>query len=124
MSTLYHYTCRHGREAIGERGRVVSIADHTPDAVDRLDPSFRWLAFLTWFTDMYPPNARDLGLTHDLIGCDRTAYRYRVLDDRGISRWLDCRPVWPPTARLLNASGTPGRWFVGWSPVPVELVTT
>lgn len=119
---LYHYTCTHGRVAIGDRGVVMPIADHAPDAVHRCPEDWRWLTYLCWFTDLYPPDRLSLGLTMDTVACDRTVHRYRATDTRSLVRWLDTRATWPPTARVLNSAGLPGRWWVSYLPVPVELV--
>lgn len=80
MSTLYHYTCDHGRAAIGERGSLVPAAELTT----RPTP---WQADYVWLTDLATPMREALGLTNYIISCDRTVHRYRVTDGDYVLPW-------------------------------------
>ena len=78
--TLYHYTCDHGRQLIGMRGK--------------LKPNRHpWLTRpLLWLTDLDHANIQALGLTSLTLDCDRTAWRYRIRTPKHpdtVSRWLD-----------------------------------
>lgn len=87
--TLWHYTCEHGHDKIGDEGVLLP-------AVILLDgdPRVPWNGQVVWLTDLPMPNVWALGLTSLRVSCDRTAYRYRVTDTR------DCVP-WPRLRRRL-----------------------
>lgn len=121
--TLWHYTCQHGRNALGRVGVVKPLAMWNPRASARLGP---WdaLGTLSWFTDLETPVADALGLTSRTIECDRTAYRYRVLDATHIVRWLgsEWRARYPELRSLeIVAGALPMHWYVSGYVVPVEL---
>jgi hypothetical protein len=88
--TLYHYTCRHGRDAILRAGMVV--------------PRFQPLlgVDLAWFTDLPTPDRDGLGLTSYTLACDRTAWRVPV-QHAGAVAWTTYRRA------LLRADVTPLR---------------
>lgn len=122
MTTLYHFTCTCGRDAIGPTGVVLPIAHHTPEAVKRCPPDWRWMTEVCWFTDMARPDPVALGLTKRTIGCDRTEYRYRVTDPGGVQPWRTAARELPRNAwRLTRGDHLPGRWWVAHGPVPVVL---
>jgi hypothetical protein len=87
-----------------------------------------WAALLriSWFTDLDHPYREALGLTMSTVGiCDRTTYRYRVLDAAGVVPWLHSaeRARWPQLRALERATGAmPRHWYVAAVPVAVELV--
>jgi hypothetical protein len=120
---LYHYTCEHGRAALGDSdGVVVPPRVHSPGHLDSLPVRFGVLAELSWFTDLDVPYREALGLTSTLDGmCDRTRYRYRVVADRDVERWLRSRWRTVPVLRALeHAPGAmPSHWYVSSHPVPV-----
>lgn len=125
MNRLYHYTCAHGRAAIGLRGLAMPVRMHDPAAAERMaarHPELGWLVDVVWFTDQYPADPHALGLTRDLIACDRTAYCYQVLDADHVHRWLDMRASWPAGVwKLHQAPLRPAHWWVSSAPVPVAL---
>jgi hypothetical protein len=120
---LYHYTCQHGRLAIGSYGYVLPLWSWNPRAGARLGERWRPLAEVSWFTDLdspWPPRA--LGLTRSTIRCDRTQYRYRVVDDRDVVPWLDSPYRREPLLLLERAGGAlPRHWYVATKPVVVAL---
>ena len=120
--TIYHYTCNHGREALGNAGMVLPIADWEPRAAAKLAQSpYPDLALISWFTDLDVPIAEALGLTRATILCDRTKYRYRVIDDIAVTPWIRS----PHRRRLRDlerADGAmPMHWYVSTEPVHVVL---
>ncbi|HEX5972559.1 MAG TPA: hypothetical protein VFY85_11570 [Gemmatimonadaceae bacterium] len=122
--TLYHYTCAHGCQAIGETGVLVPIRRLAPPeslaslTEHRVPP---WMADLIWLTDLDFPMRAALGLTSYTLGCDRTSYRYRVLDESTARPWLKVRRELVGGLDLELADGAmPRHWWVSWAPVPVE----
>lgn len=120
--TLYHYTCAHGRAALGKSGTVLPIREWNRRAARRVRPDRRAITEISWFTDLDGPGAEALGLTRHASTCDRTAFRYRVRDeDAGlVVPWVGC--AWRQGWMLLleRADGAlPRHWFV--SPVGVRV---
>jgi hypothetical protein len=105
---LWHFTCDHGYDGIGTRGFIVPMIENP----------FTHLK-LSWFTDQAQPDRERTGLTMEYTTCDRMAYRYRVVDDRGCRRWL-----WSAErARLarqdlsdLESYGDPEHWWIADEP--------
>jgi hypothetical protein len=117
MSDLFHYTCDHGRHGIGDMGYLRSVASLTgrrdlPDLA-------RWI----WLTDLDIPVRDALGLTSHLLGCDRTAHRYRVADTpHMVEPWTKVRRLAAPADReaLESSPGArPRHWFVTRFPIAV-----
>lgn len=110
---LWHYTCDHGRAALGTTGVLLPNA-----AAPGLPP-------LVWATDM--PAANDpeaLGLTSVILDCDRTAHRYAITDPAGFTRWGRVRshyPDWARDALELADGAQPARWWVSPTPAPATL---
>jgi hypothetical protein len=119
--TLYHYTCAHVRELLGDEGVLRPAVDLVPyGRRPLLTPAAMWV----WLTDMETPNPGALGLTRHLITCDRTEYRYRVdmaAAGEDIWRWSDVRLRTRPRFRRAMESeyARPSRWFISARPVPV-----
>jgi hypothetical protein len=112
---LYHYTCAHTFAALGHGG-TLKPARHLTDAI----PDEWWPADYVWATDLARPIRDALGLTQHLVTCDRTRFRYRVLEPWQFLPWMDLRPV-APNPSLLEVAGTrPRHWWV--CPFPVEAV--
>lgn len=117
MTELWHYTCRHAAAKIGRRGELVPAAQ----LVAHTYPTGR----VVWLTDLSVPIRDALGLTSELLECDRIERRYRVLDPSGALRWVDVRREWMDMWRshLEQSPGArPAHWWVHPGPVPVELV--
>ena len=119
--TLFHFTCQHGRDGIGEAGLCKPLALWNPAAASRLGD--RWeLGVLAWFTDLDTPVAAALGLTRVTISCDRTVFRYRVTDPGNVERWVGSqwrrRSVWLRDLER-EAGSMPMHWYVAAEPVPV-----
>lgn len=98
-SILYHFTCDHGRAGLEDRGV--------------LRP---WSHGLVWLTDLDVPLREPLGLTSNMLSCDRTKHRYRVTDDSHCHWWIGH----PRRDRSIEIDGTrPMHWWVSEEPVPV-----
>lgn len=103
---LYHYTCDHGRQAIGLSGML--LPHGLPGGVQ-----------LVWLTDMSTPDRRSLGLTSAMLRCDRTQHRYRITDDTGVMRWLAVRRRFHSLGLLELTPGVrPAHWWVSLTPIP------
>jgi hypothetical protein len=113
--TLWHYTCQHGREALGDVGRLLP-AHMLTDSI----PPLWWPGRLVWLTDMRAPDVDALGLSSVLIVCNRAEHRYRVTDTRDCQHWLRARRPYRHEAGVLEVPGTrPAHWYVSGAPVPV-----
>lgn len=113
-TALYHYTCSCSLAAIYREGLL------RPHAIPGQDP-------LVWLTDFDTPLREALGLTMNLISCDRTEFRFQVdLDDVEpgvITPWHRyARHVNPDLRRALDwePGAMPMHWWVATDPVPVK----
>jgi hypothetical protein len=121
--TLWHYTCRDAAPLIEAAGVLVP-----PPRTLLPDP-------VVWATDLEPDAVPDLDLALGVRGaharCDRTEYRFEVIDlaafepwtvyarrqvragllDRGVRELLDSTP-----------GGFPRHWYVSIGPVGARLV--
>jgi len=114
---LWHYTCDHGHEAIGEFGVLVPGRVLAPD---RMPPDY-WPADFVWLTDLARPNRDALGLTSWIIECDRTAHRYRAAWEVTIKPWVEVRRSVNSPESLEAAEGArPRHWYVSRDPVAVR----
>jgi hypothetical protein len=115
MKTLWHYTCEHGRAALGESGDLLSIHDQYPR---KLCPEW---GHLNWATDLDWPLRNALGLTMHSLDCDRARYRYRVDEATSMVPWGRLRSAMPRAAEQLETvpGAMPGHWYVAPWPVPV-----
>lgn len=111
---LYHFTCDHGAAGIHSDGYV-------RPAVDLTDKELPLSGQFAWFTDLLIPDRNGLGLTSHILGCDRTAHRFRVTDMTEVERWTNVRRYHPEMARELEfAPGAmPMHWWLSTKPVPV-----
>lgn len=123
---LYHYTCSHAHELIGEQG-LLKPANQLSDSM----PPWFWPAELVWLTDLKVPQRYALGLTMTLTPCDRTECRYRVAVSRraaGIEPWVLARRRYlhgdlPEIVDALEGlqGARPGHWYIARRAVPVVL---
>lgn len=109
---LFHYTCRHAMNKIGDQGLLIPVPHPFIGAA------------LTWFTDSDSPDPQITGLTSTTLSCDRTTWRYIPIDTTEIVPWIGSR--WhsstPPRAQaVLHRWGDPSRWFVTDQPTSVLL---
>lgn len=117
LPTLYHYTCDHGHKGIGTEGYARPLARL---AGGELPETARWL----WLTDMATPDRDALGLTSQVLACDRLAHRYRVTRPVDVHPWVKVRRLVSPIVReaLESAPGArPKHWYVSRQPQSVVL---
>ena len=110
---LFHFTCDHGRAAIGVRGELRPQVEHPLLHVK-----------VVWLTSEPMPDREATGLTMRLTRCDRMAYRYVVTDLRPCRPWLDSseRAGAPRGAvAVLEQFGDPEHWWVATEPVKARL---
>lgn len=117
--TLFHYSCAHGRERIGEHGVLLPPLWQIGEIPTSLPPDAVALMGLVWATEAEVPEPYALGLTSSTLSCDRTAYRYRVPAWQ-FARWGRVRSRFP--AALVDALETargaePAQWLVAEGPV-------
>lgn len=108
---LWHYTCDHGHEKIQAQANLI------------LRPSP--VTGMLWLTDLNPAPRAALGLTMNLITCDRMKHRYLVTDTDGILPWVQLRRAVHPrlAAALEEADGVmPMHWWVSFQPLPARYV--
>lgn len=133
MTVLWHYTCKHSHTRLGTgTARLVPAWDLYDEKGRRNFPAeVLAVAKFVWLTDLDVPVADALGLTREVIGCDRTRFRYRVQDDRAwIARYVAVRRSLPELVRdgLETAPGAmPMHWWVAreavsvvYDPIPVR----
>jgi len=102
---LYHYTCSHGRAAIGDVGTLIP----GPDGY-------------VWATDLAWPVTKALGLTNHILPCDRTEHRYEITAAEGLAGflpWMAVRNTLPEEmvfALELAEGAMPRHWFLSASP--------
>lgn len=98
---LYHYTCKHTRPAVGTRGML------------RPNPHPVLGVSLLWLTDQEIPDRAGLGLTSQILNCDRLEFRY-IVDVDDARRWKDLADV-PTLGRMILESvygSRPDTWWV------------
>jgi hypothetical protein len=126
MSTpvLWHFTCEHGREAIGEASMVLPIAMFDPKAARLLPWWFEPMAGISWWTDQADGQGSVVTSKPTEAGCERWQYRYRALDvERAIpyGRWA--RALEPRVRFVLETTpgAMPGTWWVAENAMPARL---
>jgi len=117
---LYHYTCEHSAEALG-KGEVTLLP--MVDLIGKPDPvpDLWWPGRAVWLTDLDRPERNALGLTSNILLCDRTTHRYRVLSAARVYRWTTFARTLPRESRALleyTYLARPAHWFVSAHPVP------
>lgn len=108
---LYHYTCRH-RAAFIRRERMLKGNPH-PWLLD--------VGPLIHLTDLDQPDRLALGLTSNILTCDRTEFRVTVETDVA-ERWSVFARTIPRRVRegLETAPGAlPAHWWVARMPLPI-----
>lgn len=108
---LHHYTCDHGADGIRSTGE---IRPHPHPLIDSMP--------LIWLTSMEQPDRIGLGLTSEILSCDRTRWRVTVRTDGAepwhvfARRYRVCREV----RDELEAGRWPMSWFVALDPIPID----
>lgn len=111
MTDLYHFTCRHRAGMVGRRGVLVPYPQ-----------PFLGGAELVWLTDLADADREGLGLTSNLVRCDRTEVRYRVLDASTVQAWRTYKLRFDRSdVSALEFGRRHGSWYVSAASVPVEL---
>lgn len=110
MTTLYHYTCKdHGAPGILGSGK---IEPH------RQPPEGQ--AALVWLTDLEAPNRTALGLTFQMLQCDRMERRFTIPEPVEAHHWNDVKREHFPRWWIERLEGAPGampmHWFVSTQP--------
>jgi hypothetical protein len=107
LPPLFHYTCDHGHQGIGEGPAGILLPNDG----------------LVWLTDLESPVREALGLTSHTLSCDRTQYRYRATAALAHVRpWTEARrQVRREVREALEAApgAMPMHWWVSAWPVLV-----
>jgi hypothetical protein len=123
---LWHYTCRDAAPHIERTGLLIPNPSHSlahlPEPV-------------VWATDLEPDAVPELDLALGLRGplsrCDRTEYRFEVLDPGAFEPWtiyarrqVRAGALDRTVRELLDATpgGFPRHWYVTTEPVPARRV--
>ncbi len=110
---LWHFTCEHGRKAIGTRGILrPNVHGFMPG-----------LGAVVWLTTDGAPDRDDVGLTSTTLDCDRMAYRYRVTTERPpVVPWSTARTFVDPQVVVdLESYADPSTWWLATAPVEAVL---
>lgn len=107
LGPLYHYTCEHRARLIREDGSV------RPGWQLGAPPEIPWARF-AWFTDMAVPARDALGLTSEILTCDRTEYRFEAAYvPPELVPWVSVRQGFRWAEYLESAPGArPAHWWV------------
>lgn len=119
--TFWHYTCAHGRQGIGTLGVLRSPGVLKPEARrPGLSEDERLMLALIWVTDLPVPDIEGLGLTKQILSCERWTHRYRITNHRPIMPFADMQYRFSLDAQmdLLTGDAKPEHWFVSWKPLP------
>lgn len=112
LPELFHFTCDHSRAGINLSGRLVPMRSPLTGGLG-----------LVWLTDLPTPNRDALGLSSVLLTCDRTQFRYVVVDAIDVVPWMEYRRQAPHglVSVLESVPGVrPRHWFVSEVDVPVR----
>lgn len=119
---LYHYTCSHGHDCIGDQGHLHPVRSLVDESKFAGWPAWKLqLVKMVWLTDLDAPMREALGLTSKVSPCDRTQHRYRMVGYSPI-RYTAARRDLPKRLRdeLESAPGAmPMHWWFAYTPVPV-----
>jgi len=130
MRPLWHYTCGHRAADLHKDGYLRPGLEVSPPGaryLAKLNPILNAIGHVGWVTDLDDLcvyNGHKVGIAPpELISCDRTMFRFRVLEPRGILPWMMVAPWWGPVAEILEQA-VPGfepvHVFIATRPVPVE----
>lgn len=116
---LWHYTCAHTRERLGERGTLFPPLWQISNVPGGLPVAAYALLGVVWATDADDPPHAALGLTSATLSCDRMAHRYSVPRE-AFTRWGRFRSRFPaelvePLETALGAE--PALWWIAEGPV-------
>lgn len=116
--TYWHYTCEHAHRVLQQGDVLLRPGNEFLEPKDQTETGQ-----FVWVTDLRVPLRNPLGLTMHEISCDRTEYRYRILEPVVVLGYLT-----PTVERLLSeevrfalevAEGVqPAHWFVSLEPLP------
>ena len=126
MKPLYSYTCQHRASMLAEDGYLRAGRDLLTQERQRLlvlDPIASAIHCVGWLTDIDDLcylNGHRVGLAPpEILGCDRTAFRFRALEPQGILPWTMIQPLWGPIGSLLDQALESARVYVSTKPIPV-----
>ena len=109
---LWHFTCSHGHIGIDRLGVL------TPNR----HPLMPALGPIVWLTSNSSPERNAVGLTSEMLPCDRMEYRYRVLDPSHAVPWSTVRGrVRPDVLEDLERFAVPSSWWITTRPTAATL---
>lgn len=102
--TLFHYTCEHGYRSMGDG--IVTLR-------------VKGASGLIWATDLDVPFRDALGLTSNILNCDRTQHRYLIADAERFRPWHEYahdKPSWFRDPLEQAPGAMPMHWWVSERP--------
>jgi hypothetical protein len=122
---LFHFTCRHAAERIGQRGWLLpSVRLMSPLQLRNLPNDVLMAGQAVWLATDRDATQRSLGFDGILSQCDRTEYRYRVTEPGAVRPWTEVRTGWPPEVVAALEEGQdkrPETWWLGRGPMRARL---
>lgn len=118
--TLYHYTCSCSEAEIRRTGLLLPGRALGADPAE-IPREWAWQLDVIWLTDLDIPHRVALGLTMEIIACDRTEYRCVVGDAPAVVPWHRFARRLSSRQRTGLETGCrlPMHWWVSTEPVPV-----
>lgn len=116
---MWHYTCAHGRAALGEGGTLLPPLWQVESVPGGFPVAAYALLGLIWATPTDAPDRLALGLTSATIDCDRMRFRYSVPAE-AFTPWGRMRHRMPTEvvdALELSPGAEPASWWVADRPV-------
>ncbi len=113
MTSIWHYTCNHRAPMI----RADKLVKPHPQ------PLLRGVE-LSWWSDLGPEHRFELGLTSQILACDRMEARFQAVNPESLTRWpVAARALHIPQVIRdeLEAGRLPAHWWISLQPVEVTL---
>jgi len=111
--TLYHFTCDHGFNALGEEGMLCAPVTHP----------FLGCS-VVWLTTQAQPDRESTGLGMTYTSCDRMKYCYEVSEPEKCRPWLGSLERFKsPLGAVedLERYGDPEHWWITAEPTKAKL---
>lgn len=108
---MWHYTCDHSADGIRRDG---TVKPHPQPALAGVP--------LSWWTDLERGHRFEVGLTSQILGCDRMRHRFEIKDPSALTPWsIAARLLKVPREVRddLEDGRLPAHWWVAFTDVEV-----